>query len=609
MPTIETFLETVHPYASLPRAAFNHVVRQAVRRELPAGSVIYRHADPLEGLYIVMDGKVETRDASGAAISELSPRDSFGERGLLADGRAATSAHAATDVTLLLLPAEAFRRLVEEEPAYARFFARPASAAARRGDMEARRMATRKVGDLMSRPPLACAPEDTVRKAAEVMRDRKVSCLGVVEGERFVGIVTTRDLAARVVAAGVDPEATPVSAVMTRDPVGLTAGDLGSDVLHLMLERGIGHLPVVENGRLVGMVTQTDLTRFQAISSAAVIRDIATAEGIEALRQATARIPQLLVQLVGGHDPHEVATRLITDIADAVTRRLIAMAEAEFGPPPVPWLWLACGSQGRQEQAGVSDQDNCIVIADSFTEDQRPWFENLARFVNGGLDACGYFFCPGDMMAANPRWCQPVRVWRQYFRDWIWKPDPTAQMLASVMFDLRPIAGAAELFSGLQAETLELAGGNSIFVAHMTHNSLKHAPPLGLLRGFTTPRSGEHRNQIDMKHSGVVPVVDLARVYALIGRLTPVNTRARLLAAEESGLIAGSGARDLIAAYDLIAEFRLRNQAARIGTGGKPDNYLNPYDLGEFERSQLRDAFVVVRTMQAALANRGMVPV
>lgn len=603
LPTVDTFLDSVHPYDGLPRAEFDRVVRALVRCDLPAGSAVYRHGERLDGLYLIMEGKVETRNASDAVISELASGDHFGERGLLAGGAAATSAIARTDVVLLLLPADLFHQLMRDEPAFARFFGRPVVTVERPTDMT-----TRKVRDLMSKPPLICAPGDMVRRAAEIMRDRKVSCLGVVDAERFVGILTVRDLVARVIAAGVNPEMTPVSAVMTADPVGLHGEDLGSDILHLMLERGIGHLPVVEGERLVGMITQTDLTRFQAVSSALLIRDIASAGRIEDLQQVTARIPQLLVQLVGAHNPHEVVTRLITDIADAVTRRLIAMAEAELGPAPVPYLWLACGSQGRQEQTGVSDQDNCLIIDNAFDPAQDSWFENLARFVSDGLHACGYVYCPGDMMATNPRWRQPVRVWRQYFLDWIMKPDPTAQMLASVMFDLRPIAGDPLLFAGLQAETLAIAGNSPFFVAHMVGNALKHVPPLGLLRGLATLKSGEHRNQIDMKMSGVVPVVDLARVYALVKQLTPVNTRARLVAAGDAEAISQTEARDLIAAYDLIAEDRLRHQAALVKAGHRPDNYLTPYDLGEFERSQLRDAFVVVRTMQSSLAHRGALP-
>ena len=230
-----------------------------------------------------------------------------------------------------------------------------------------------------------------------------------------------------------------------------------------------------------------------------------------------------------------------------------------------------------------------------------------AKFVSDGLDTCGYFYCPGDMMATNPRWCQPLHVWRSYFENWISKPNPEAQMLASVMFDLRPIGGAFELFTDLQAETLAAANANSIFVAHMVANSLKHTPPLGLLRGFATIRSGEHRNTLDMKHNGVVPIVDLGRIYALQGQLTGVNTRARLKAAEAAGVLSPSGARDLLDAYDLIAETRLEHQVRQAKAGQKPDNYLPPSVLSDFERSHLRNAFVVVKTMQSAIGHgKGM---
>jgi CBS domain-containing protein len=176
-------------------------------------------------------------------------------------------------------------------------------------------------------------------------------------------------------------------------------------------------------------------------------------------------------------------------------------------------------------------------------------------------------------------------------------------MLASVMFDLRPIGGDESLFAGLQQETLRAAAANSIFVAHMISNSLKHTPPLSLFRGFATVRSGEHKDTLDLKMNGVAPVVDLGRIYALQGRLTPANTRARLEAALAAGLISGSGGRDLIDAYDLIAETRLRHQAEQVRAGGRPDNFMAPARLSDLERSHLRDAFVVVKTMQSALGH------
>jgi len=592
---ILAFLETVHPYDSLPRDELARVASSFSRKEFPAGAEVYHAGEPLPGVYLIKQGAVEVFDPLGELVSLLGPRNSFGERGFLRDGRAATTACAAGDSVLLLLPGTEFRRLIGQVPAFARFFDRGRSGETRGSDLT-----TRKVCDLMAVRPVTLGPDRSIREAAAAMRDAHVSSLGIVEGDRFLGIVTTRDMTHKVLAAGLDPES-PVARVMTRDPVSLPPTALGSDILHLMLERRIGHLPVVEGGRLVGMVTQTDLTRFQAVSSASLVRDAATAESVEAMAAVTARIPQLLMQLVGGHNAHEIVTRLITDIADTVTRRLLAMAEAELGPPPAPYLWLACGSQGRQEQTGVTDQDNCLFLDDTATAEDIAYFQRFATYVCAGLNACGYVHCPGEMMASTPRWCQPMRVWRDYFAGWIARPDPMAQMLSSVMFDLRPIGGLVRLFDDLQAETLAIAARNSIFVAHMIANSLKHQPPLGLLRGLATIRSGEHRNHVDLKHNGVVPVVDLGRVYALLGRLTPANTRARLEAAEAGGVISASGARDLIGAYDMIARMRLKNQATQVRAGSKPDNFLAPSDLSDFERSHLRDAFVVVRTMQSAL--------
>lgn len=174
-------------------------------------------------------------------------------------------------------------------------------------------------------------------------------------------------------------------------------------------------------------------------------------------------------------------------------------------------------------------------------------------------------------------------------------------MLASVMFDLRPIGGDETLFDGLQQNTLEAASKNSIFTAHMASNSLTHQTPLGLLRGIATISSGDHRKTIDTKLNGVVPVVDLGRMYALQGRLTEANTRARLEAALATKIISAKGGADLLDAYDLIAQTRLEHQARLVKSGKQPDNFLPPDTLSDFERSHLRDAFVVIKTMQSAL--------
>jgi CBS domain-containing protein len=105
-------------------------------------------------------------------------------------------------------------------------------------------------------------PTATVCDAAKVMAASRVSAVLVTEGERLVGIFTERDLTVRVVAAGRDPKETHLMEVMTPRPDTLKPDDSPMDALDLMRRRHYRHLPVVEGGRTVGMVSIRDLYAF-----------------------------------------------------------------------------------------------------------------------------------------------------------------------------------------------------------------------------------------------------------------------------------------------------------------------------------------------------------
>ncbi|WP_245306292.1 DUF294 nucleotidyltransferase-like domain-containing protein [Roseovarius aestuariivivens] len=594
---IPALLRNTTPYTVLPPERLEACAAAMTAQSFAEDEIIYDRGQPLDGLYLIRSGSVEITDAHGQTVSLLGAGNSFGERGLSGDGRAVTTARCVARCEVLILPAEVYAELVAEFPEFERFFSKRDLPQIRKEDD----LSTRQIEVVMSARPVTIAPEATAQEAARLMRERRISSLCVTRGDAIVGILSVRDLSGKLVAEGRDPS-TPVAELMTPDPMVLPPSAIISDALHLMMERRIAHVPVVAGDKLVGIVSQTDLMRMQSTTSSELVAGIARAGTAKEIAGLTARIPELLVQLVAGGRRHDIATRLITDIADAATRRLIRLAEEELGPPPARYLWLACGSQGRREQTGVSDQDNCLILEDGTAPDHA-YFRDLAQFVSDGLNTAGYVYCPGDMMATNDRWRQPLSIWKKYFRGWIETPNPEAQMLASVMFDLRPIAGDTGLFGGLQRDTLEAAAKNSIFFGHMVSNSLKHSAPLGLLGGLATIRSGEHKSRIDMKHNGVVPIVDLGRLFALKGRLDAVNTRARLEAARAAGLLSSGGGADLLDAYDLIASLRLEHQAGQIRSGAAPDNYLPPAGLSDFERSHLRNAFVVVKTMQSALGH------
>ena len=119
-----------------------------------------------------------------------------------------------------------------------------------------------KVKDLMTPSPTVCRPEDTASQAATLMKQEDCGAIPVVkDGGMLVGIITDRDIVVRVVAAGKDPRSTPVSAVMSADPVTLAPDADADEAEKLMADRQVRRLPVVDDGHLVGILVTAQLAR------------------------------------------------------------------------------------------------------------------------------------------------------------------------------------------------------------------------------------------------------------------------------------------------------------------------------------------------------------
>lgn len=457
---------------------------------------------------------------------------------------------------------------------------------------------------LIKRRPITLAPSASIRAAAELMREQGVSSLMLVEQTLLVGLVTDSDLRNRVVAQGLDIER-PVADIATRSPMTVNADSPAFEAVLLMTRHNIHHVPVMSDQRIVGMVTPTDLTEQRSTSPVYLAEDIYKQTTLDGLVQISQRIKRLQQYLASAGASAYSTGHIITAMTDAFTTQLIQLAQAQLGPAPIDYAWVAAGSQARNEQAAKTDQDNCLILDDSFDETAHgAYFQAFSRFVCDGLNACGYIHCPGEMMAMTDTWRQPRQRWADYFKHWINTPDPQALMLTCVFFDLRLIHGQAALLDTLRHDLLQQTQGKSLFLAHMVSNALKHRPPLGLFGRLLTLRGGEHAGSIDLKHKGIVPVVDLARVYALAGGIDIANTHDRLAQASQTDDVSEQGAHDLRDAFEFLAKLRITHQALQISRGQAPDNYLNLKELSNFERSHLKDAFSVVQTLQDVLGQR-----
>ncbi len=463
---------------------------------------------------------------------------------------------------------------------------------------------TTPVSALLKRAPVTLPPQTTIRAAAQLMSEQRVSSILIVEQDHLFGLITDRDLRNRVIAAGLDTQR-PIMDIATLAPLFVNLHDPAFNALLLMARHNIHHVPVLDGQRIAGMITATDLTEQHSTSAVYLAGEIYKQTTVQGLQRASTRIRALQQSLAAADATAYNTGHIITAITDAITTRLLQLGEAQLGPAPVEYVWVAAGSQARSEQTAKSDQDNCMVLDDAYDEALHgEYFRQLTQFVCSGLDACGYVFCPGEMMAMTDTWRQPRARWAEYFRRWTSEPEPKALMLTCVFFDLRAIHGQTSLLDGLRHDVLQRTRGNTLFLAHMVGNALTHEPPLGFFKGLSPARSGEHKGTINLKHNGVVPIVDLARVYALAGGHAEVNTHDRLLSAADGGEISAQSARDLRDALAFLAALRIQHQAQQMARGEAPDNFLDPAEISNFEQTQLRDAFQVVQTLQTVLSNR-----
>lgn len=562
-------------------------------------------------VFWMVSGQVAMVDAEGRVLFELGSGELFGAG--FGPGLAVHKAVAVTPSRVATIAAAALSELAGRAPALRHFLpaallqthgAPPPGDAACSGRDPALNLMTMPVHALIKRPPVTLGPDTPIRDAARLMNEQRVSSVLITQQDHLFGLVTDRDLRNRVIAADLDTRR-PVADIATLAPMTIEARHPAFDALLLMARHNIHHVPVLDGQRIVGMITATDLTEQHSTSAVYLVGDVYKQQDIDGLRSISARIAMLQRNLAAAEASAYSTGHIITAITDAITVRLLQLGEARFGPAPVPYVWVAAGSQARSEQTAKSDQDNCMVIDDRYDPSAHgAYFSDLSRFVCDGLDACGYVHCPGEMMAMTDQWRQPRRKWAEYFSRWTGEPEPKSLMLTCVFFDLRAIHGQASLLEELRRDVLRQTRGNTIFLAHMVGNALNHQPPLGVFKGLTTIRTGEHKGTIDLKHSGIVPIVDLARIYALAGGDAAVNTHDRLLGAAAGGAISEDSARDLRDALEFLATTRIQHQARQIAAGIAPDNFLDPRDISSFERSQLKDAFAVVQSLQNVLSQR-----
>ncbi|GLX78320.1 cyclic nucleotide-binding protein [Thalassotalea insulae] len=604
---ISAFIQAIPPFDQLPPAKLEQVIKLCTICYLEQGVKLPPSQCQKNQLYLVRKGALIYCDHQ----DELLGKYSEGE--LCSVFCAATNdlpiqVTTEEDTLLYCIAYEKLIAIVQDYPAVISFLSHSAAQRLQQKMHQinedaviASSLMNTNLSQFYHTPVATITQQSSIQQAAIKMSDLGFSCLVVIAelatGNQAVGIITDKDLRQRCIAKGLDYQL-PISTIMTANMLTIDHNSKAYDALMLMTTKRIHHLPVMKNNQLHAMVTITDLMNHESQNATNLTHIIGKAKSIDELSQISKLLPKLQIRMAKLGTTADHLGKSISAITSAFTIRLIELAEQKYGSAPVPYAWLAAGSQARQEQFAHSDQDNALIIADDMEPDDEKWFAQLAAFVCDGLALCGFIHCPGDIMATNSKWRQQQKVWHRYFQQWVETPSPQALLNSSVFFDLVTVHGDSQLLEQVRSRLLSKTKNNTLFLAHLSKNALALRPPLGFFRDFVLIKDGENKNVLDLKHNGIAPIVDLARIYALSEGIAATNTIERLQQAAGSPSLTKASAANLIDAFQFLGLLRITHQANCLQANKKPDNYLAPKHISKLEREHLKDAFKVIKTLQ-----------
>ncbi|MFU8878250.1 MAG: DUF294 nucleotidyltransferase-like domain-containing protein [Wenzhouxiangellaceae bacterium] len=614
------------PFDELSDALLDTVAGSVDVAYFRAGSDILERGAPINELHYIRSGAVEVYRRSGALYNRLEEGDIFGHFSLLRSRRVHFPAKAIEDTLIYLIPGSIFEQLCSEDEQFADFVEldQPrlkSTVEKHAGDAG---MMTTRVRTLITRRPVVVTDSATVQEAARRISEEHATAVLVLaepdenprdnvtddEGQprRLLGILTDSDFRSRVVAEGLAPD-TPVGQIISGHPFTAQSDETLQEAMLSMLRNNLQHLPVLHRRRLVGVLHISDIIRHQTHTSLYLVERIFTQGSAQALARLLPDVRQSFVRMVDEGANSEMIGSALSTIGRSFTRRLLELAEAELGPPPVPYCFMALGSMARNEQSIVTDQDNALVLDDRFDPERHDaYFAALGKIVSDGLATCGYTYCTGDIMATNPKWRQPLRVWKSYFSDWIDNPTPERLLHSSIFFDLDSVQGEEAFVVQLQDLVAQKAPASPLFLAAMARNASNRTPPLGFFRNFVMEKDGKQNNTINVKRRGTAPMVDLIRVHALASGSTAQNSFDRLNDIEKTGLLP-SGVGDRIRyALEFISMVRIRHQAISLKRDEAPTNSIEPENISSSERHNLKDAFQLLSDAQKFLQFRYPVP-
>lgn len=469
----------------------------------------------------------------------------------------------------------------------------------------------RRVRDFMNHPVISVREEAVVQNVAQLMIEKKISSVMVVdEANQLLGIVTEKDLVERVVAKGLKGNMFAKD-IMTVDPHTITPEDYYYEALTAFYKYGVKHLPVVENGEPVGIVTFVTLMSKRDRDSMSILKTIeeSSFENLPVVKNA---IYDVLSSLIDDEISTIHTLEIITKFYDRLAKHCVKLAvksleQKGHGRPPVAFTWYQMGSGARGEQFMLTDQDHFLVyedVSDVLLEHTSNYFAMLGEEIVVHLEQAGYTRCKGKMMSNEPHWRGTMSEWRQRLRTWALKSTDEHILLGYNFLSFRFLFGDMSLNDAFMEMVTRQLKVSQTFLYYMAQQEReKPIPPLNpsLLGRF---KGKGKRETIDIKMHALFPMhhcLQILGVHKNIINATPLQLLDGLVEKQE---FTTEFAEDIRHAYEVALSTRIHLSWQKHLRNEKITTAINFSSLRKWERSELRTMLDTARALQAHLLSK-----
>lgn len=455
-----------------------------------------------------------------------------------------------------------------------------------------------RVQDVMTTNVITIHPKQTIKEVAKAMSLNRISSILVVEDEKLTGIITERDLVERVISVSLDYDSF-VDEIMTKNPVTISRFAYYYDALSLLLLKGVKHLPVVDGGEVVGIVSLSDLMRKKNRNMIRTLQQIDEANE-QNLPKMKDGIYEVLETFLQDQVPVLSTLQVITELFDRLVNRCITLALAsiseKFGAPPVAFCIYQMGSSGRGEQFLLTDQDHFLVYDNSESDAVEQYFAQFTIEMVRYLQIAGYAHCKGNMMASADNWRGSISRWENRLREWSIQATNENLLLAQNFFSYRLIYGNENLHQDFEETIAQVLQRSKIFLYRLTQvEKEKQIPTLDQpIRSLFKLE----RKQIDMKKEILFPYHHSLQILSLVqGNLsgTPIE---RIDILKSKGVFAEDFAKDLKMAVSQILKLYVKQKFKQYKRSEPTSSILHFTHLTTREKEELILSLKTFRELQ-----------